>query len=90
MKDKKELIEEFLNEWGILKDEEGTYDLRDELKGDVIALIEGLMPTKDDITNAYIDFQWGLSASEDYHEALEYGFGKGIEWLRSRILEQLK
>ena len=40
------------------------------------------MPTDEEIQNAYINYQWALAASDDYHQGLEDGFKAGVEWLR--------
>jgi hypothetical protein len=43
------------------------------------------MPTKEEIKNGYIDFQWALAAEDDYMDGLEDGFKGGCKWFRNRI-----
>lgn len=43
------------------------------------------MPTEEEVHKAYVNFQWALAATDDYHEGLEHGFKAGVEWLRNQI-----
>ena len=43
------------------------------------------MPTDEEIHNAYVNYQWALGASDEYHDGFEDGFKAGAEWLRNQI-----
>ena len=47
-------------------------------------------PTEEVIYNAYVNHQWALAASDDYHLGYEDGFKDGAGWAYENILKANK